>query len=212
MKDAALALIAAFIIASAAPAQERTAGSTLDTQMTWSALSSKISTVDSKAQGISTRVDQIAICGNKGKVCAPAASGKDAHGCIEASVAAVNHMLACNRQGKLWKGSICVATTTDLSAINAKLAAIAACGAQKKSWNGSGCVDLGDKLTQVGTVTDAANYSTRTITVNFPQRYAQAPNVYRRGRTRRACGPQPVASVNTIVSPLRNLPVVFYIA
>jgi hypothetical protein len=62
-------------------AQERTAGSTLDTQMTWSALSSKIGGVDTKVDGVNSLVQQSIICGRKGMIHAPGGSPVDSQGC-----------------------------------------------------------------------------------------------------------------------------------
>jgi hypothetical protein len=61
-------------------AQERTAGSNLDTQMTWSALSGQITTATQRADSAHIRIDQVAVCGAKGMVYSPGGGG-DSQGC-----------------------------------------------------------------------------------------------------------------------------------
>lgn len=69
-----------------AHAQERTAGSSLDTQMTWTALAAQAKAAKDAADAVNSRVNQIAICGSQGKVYAPGAPGANAQGCKAADV------------------------------------------------------------------------------------------------------------------------------
>src|SRR5689334_12035540 len=64
-------------------AQERSAGGSAETQMTWSALSAKIANVDTKATGANVRIDQLVKCGKKEMLYAPGMAGADADGCID---------------------------------------------------------------------------------------------------------------------------------
>jgi hypothetical protein len=79
-------LVAALVLsASASLAQERTAGSPLDTQMTWSGLSSKITTVSQRTDSAHIRIDQVQVCGSKGMVYSPGGGG-DSQGCVMPAV------------------------------------------------------------------------------------------------------------------------------
>lgn len=116
-------------------AQERTAGSSMETQMTWSALSNRIGSAEVKVTGVGVRVDQIAICGAKGFVYAPGKPGADAEGCKQpAGSADVVNILNCNRSGKLWNGSACIDASVST------LTNMLGCNKQGQLFNGSGCV------------------------------------------------------------------------
>ena len=69
-----------------APALEQTAAGTLNDQMSWSALSNSINSVNSRVTTMNILLNQMAACGNAGKVYAPNSPNKDADGCIQASV------------------------------------------------------------------------------------------------------------------------------
>lgn len=123
-----------------AHAQERTAGSALDAQMSWSALSSQIKSVDVKTEGVISKIDQAILCGKNGKIYAPGAPGADAGGCKDAAVPGsvltqisnlqtsvtnlttantnlsnqVNNSIKCNAAGQFFNGTSCVASTAGL--------------------------------------------------------------------------------------------------
>lgn len=85
-KYSVIALAALSCMTLTATAQERAAGSTLETQMTWSALSSKIKTTQDYAEGVNSKLDQAIACGKLGKLYAPGANGADPKGCKEAVI------------------------------------------------------------------------------------------------------------------------------
>ncbi|RYG59709.1 MAG: hypothetical protein EON60_09625 [Alphaproteobacteria bacterium] len=64
-----------------AHAQERAATSNLETQMTWSALSNKIATLEGTINGLIKQIEQAKLCGAAEKLYAPGASGADGKGC-----------------------------------------------------------------------------------------------------------------------------------
>lgn len=66
---------------AAAEAQERTAGSALDTQMTWTALSNQVKSTQSYAEGLNTKVEQAIVCGKSNMLYAPGAPGATTQGC-----------------------------------------------------------------------------------------------------------------------------------
>ncbi|WP_142781090.1 hypothetical protein [Agrobacterium sp. T29] len=81
MKIILLALAALSLI-TAAFAQERTAAGTVENQMSWSALNTKIATANSKADAVNSRVEQVVVCGRKGMLYAPGQAGADGQGCV----------------------------------------------------------------------------------------------------------------------------------
>lgn len=113
-----------FLTISHGFAQERAAGGTLDTQVTWTALSDMAKAASDKAAAVNTRVDQIVVCGKNGRIYAPGGVGADASGCMEAKAADgttitninnsvktnttnVTNILACNKQSKFYNGTVC---------------------------------------------------------------------------------------------------------
>lgn len=62
-------------------AQERAAGSALETQMNWSALYSKIAGLEAQLTGLNGQIEQAKLCGAAEKLYAPGASGADSKGC-----------------------------------------------------------------------------------------------------------------------------------
>jgi hypothetical protein len=134
------------LLATPAMAQERTAGSSLDTQMTWSGLSSQITTVKQRADSAHIRVDQVEVCGRKGMVYSPG-NGADGQGCVTPATAAdvinqltnlktnvstINTSLTnttknihnCAVKGQSFNGKSCVTTThTEEAAPDCRLAA-----------------------------------------------------------------------------------------
>lgn len=65
----------------AVQAQERAAGGTTETQMTWSALSSKVDLSLAESKGVNTRVDKVVVCNKKGMLYTPDKSGADKDAC-----------------------------------------------------------------------------------------------------------------------------------
>lgn len=115
LKSFSIALwIAAYALAMPmSHAQERAAGASMENQMSWTALSTQIKTVDSKTSALNTRMDQAVFCGRLGKVYAPGAGDADGNGCKAASVdlssiintmnamqALLNNIAACGDAGK----------------------------------------------------------------------------------------------------------------
>lgn len=75
---------AAFALAcTVGHAQERTAGGTTETQMTWSTLSNQISTVTSQLNGLDTKIKRVEECGRDGQLYAPGAADADTRGCLD---------------------------------------------------------------------------------------------------------------------------------
>ncbi len=86
----AFGFAAALLVCFQPIAQERTAAGTLDTQMTWSALSNKIGTVkdqvvlvDSKVTALTDRLAKFEACAKKQKLYAAGTAGADAEGCVQ---------------------------------------------------------------------------------------------------------------------------------
>jgi|GEM_PF-3303650 len=78
-----LPLIAtALLVATAAHAQERSAGQTYDAQTNWSALSGKIDAVINQNKLLATTIDKMNACNAKKMVYAPADAKADAGGCV----------------------------------------------------------------------------------------------------------------------------------
>lgn len=89
--------------------QERAAGSSVDVQMSWSALSTMVNAVDTKTTAVNSRVDQIVVCSRKGMVYAPGAAGIDADGCLNpkntVNTTDYDRAVACNDQGFIYDKS-----------------------------------------------------------------------------------------------------------
>ena len=112
-------------------AQERSASGSMDTQVTWTALSNLAKAANDKADMVGTRVDQIVVCGKKNMIYAPGAAGADAQGCvigkIEPSVQNnINNIIACANSGQMYSSSsnqcvrttpTCTMQTTDVNSI-----------------------------------------------------------------------------------------------
>ncbi len=127
-------------------AQERAAGGAVDTQMTWSALSTQINGVSVKADAVNSRVDQAVVCGRLGKVYAPGATGADANGCLSAQY--VNSIVNCGNQGRIYNSA------SNSCVIPGEIASIIACGNQQKVYQAStnSCVEVagGTRWVEVG--------------------------------------------------------------
>ncbi|WP_142781092.1 hypothetical protein [Agrobacterium sp. T29] len=124
MKTPLLLILLLLALLSSVHAQERTAAGTMETQMSWSALSSKIGTVDAKVFGINSLINQDIACGRKGMLYAPG-PGADGQGCMKPFVddtalnqlnAKMNSALACASQGRMFNGSSCVTAAVALPA------------------------------------------------------------------------------------------------
>ncbi len=76
----AIAMVAAVMPAHA---QERSAGSSLDTQMTWSTLANLVEAANANSKAANLRIDQSILCNKKFMAYAPGAPGADGDGCIE---------------------------------------------------------------------------------------------------------------------------------
>ncbi len=89
--------------------QERAAGSSVDVQMSWSALSTMVQAVDTKTTAVNSRVDQIVVCSKKGMVYAPATAGIDTDGCLNpkntVNTTDYDKVVACNDQGLVFDKS-----------------------------------------------------------------------------------------------------------
>lgn len=127
-----LSLAVTILLTSTAMAQERTAAGAMDTQMTWTALSAKVQSANDKADAVNVRVDQVVVCGKKGMVYAPGATGADSQGCFQSATApgvitslttiqsSVSNVVTCNKAGQVFDGTKCIASvqgkpTTDAS-------------------------------------------------------------------------------------------------
>lgn len=121
---------------TAAQAQERAAGGAMETQMTWSALSSQISGVNTKLEGTNSRIDQIVVCGKLGKIYAPGAVGATPQGCVEASstggtdlTTIVNTLTTLSNNFTTLNNTV---TTNNTKIVN--------CGKTGAAYNGTTCV------------------------------------------------------------------------
>jgi len=141
-----LMVVAGMLVLGSAHAQERAAGSAMETQMTWSTLSNKIGQVDGKVSGVKVLVDQTIVCARKGMFYAPGEDGLDTQGCKEAHkvnenttnisslVTAINNLtnsyktlnnnvtsiINCNKNGQMFNGSACIASGSNIISITAK--------------------------------------------------------------------------------------------
>lgn len=134
MTFAAACCAVSLITVSHGFAQERAAGGTLDTQITWTALSDMAKAASDKAAAVNTRVDQIVVCGKNGRIYAPGGVGADASGCMEAKAADGTTITTINNNLKT--------TNINLTATNVNVANIIACNMQMKFYDGTKCVDL----------------------------------------------------------------------
>lgn len=82
--------VCATLMATGATAQERAAGGSLETQVTWSALSTKINSMGARVDAANARIDQLVVCGKLGKLYAPGHASADADGCLVATGAVID--------------------------------------------------------------------------------------------------------------------------
>lgn len=88
MKFLTLGILGLTLMCAGAAAQERAAGSALETQMTWTSLSAQIKAVDNKADAVDSKLQQAIICAKKGMLYAPGSG--DSQGCVLAGNSAGN--------------------------------------------------------------------------------------------------------------------------
>lgn len=117
MKNPLLLILSLLALLPNVHAQERTAAGTMETQMSWSALNTKIATANTKADAVNTRIEQVIVCSRKGLLYAPGQSEADGQGCVKPFVddsamnqlnTRMNSVLACAGQGRMFNGSSCV--------------------------------------------------------------------------------------------------------
>lgn len=77
----AFSFAVAILLTSTSMAQERTAAGAMDTQMTWTALSARVDSANTKADAINARINQGVVCATKGMLYAPGTAGVDGQGC-----------------------------------------------------------------------------------------------------------------------------------
>ncbi|TKW60827.1 MAG: hypothetical protein DI628_08025 [Blastochloris viridis] len=87
MKMMRVVLGVCFLLCMNVSAQERTAGVALDSQMTWTAMSSRVDAVNNRVTATNAQVSQMMKCNAKLKVYAPGTQGADAKGCVAVSAA-----------------------------------------------------------------------------------------------------------------------------
>lgn len=81
-----IAIVALSCMGLTATAQERAAGSALDTQMTWSSLSTKVKSTQTYAEGVNAKIEQAIVCGKQNRLYAPAAPGANSQGCKDVDI------------------------------------------------------------------------------------------------------------------------------
>ncbi len=134
-------LVGAMVMVGAAVvAQERTAAGALQTQMTWSALSSQLQATRIYAEGVNSRVDQAVICAKKGMLYAPGDPTADTQGCLQANVdlTYLNKVIACGDNGQIYDKSAdaCVNATATKQPLTCSIANVSP---QKISYFDSVC-------------------------------------------------------------------------
>lgn len=136
-----------------AHAQERAAIGNVQTQMTWSALSTLINGVSTKTDAVNSRVDQVVVCAKKGMVYAPGQTGADADACLMPAIppSVTNNLNTLN-------------TTT--ANTNSTVSNIISCNTQGLVFNGSACVNSSAKTTGTVTVNYGQCSLTKTSTAN----------------------------------------------
>lgn len=141
------------VTAFTAHAQERTAGSSLDTQMTWTALAAQTKAASDKADAVNTRVDQAVLCGKKGKLYAP---GVTADGCLEAS----------SNSGSTLTQIISNLNTlnTNQTATNNNLTNVINCQKAGQGFDGTKCVANKPDIITVASSTGKGPFGTTVIT------------------------------------------------
>lgn len=79
-------IAAALVLPALALAQERTAGQSTGAQVNWSVLRNQIDLVSSQNKALAATISKLQACNAKEMLYAPAKSGADANGCVNARV------------------------------------------------------------------------------------------------------------------------------
>lgn len=160
MKFLWLAALALPLLCSSAHAQERAAGSGMETQMTWTALSTQINAVSGKVDAVNSRVDQVVVCGKLGKIYAPGAPGATAQGCVEASsnsgtslTSIVNTLTTLSNQYTTLNNTV--------TTLNNNMTSVVGCAKSGYFFNGSVCIAPATQIPS-GTMCGASSFSTET--------------------------------------------------
>jgi hypothetical protein len=82
-----LAVLLLALISITSNAQERTAAGSISTQMTWSALATKVTSADEKADALNARLDKVTGCNSQGMLYVPGHADADANGCKKIAAA-----------------------------------------------------------------------------------------------------------------------------
>lgn len=117
---------------AATQAQERAAGSSVDIQTTWTALSNKVDAANAKSTAVDSRVSQMVVCNKVYKLYAPGVAGADASGCID------NKLI----------GDLTTRVTnveTNLGTIITNVTRIQTCGTKGQFTDGKVCIDAESK-------------------------------------------------------------------
>lgn len=109
-------------------AQERAAGGTTETQMTWTALKSQVDTARAESTAAHTRIDKIQVCSKKQMIYVPNAAGADADDCI--NNAKLENVITCGKSGMVFNGTKCIDPEAESIA----------CAKKNLLYNGKDCV------------------------------------------------------------------------
>lgn len=110
-----LLILGLLCLAGSAFAQERSATGSMETQMTWSALSDQVNIAKTQLAGANVRINQVVVCGRKSMLYAPGA-GADSQGCVAGNGSLPPSVLATLNTN-----------TTNIQTVTANVTAIAAC-------------------------------------------------------------------------------------
>jgi len=97
MKPSTYLMVVFALLAVHVLAQERTAGSTVESQMNWSSLSGSVTNVNTRIDDANKRLGYFITCAKKGMLYVPGEAGVDADGCKLAVSAPV--LGACYHRG-----------------------------------------------------------------------------------------------------------------
>lgn len=119
-------ICSAVLLAPFTLAQERTAGSSLENQMTWTALSSMAKNAADKADMVDVRVNQIVVCSRKKMLYAPGMNGADSEGCVTAvdltsMQNTINSIISCAASGGAFNGTNCIANTPRIGRLQCRI-------------------------------------------------------------------------------------------
>ena len=157
-------------------AQERAASGATETQMTWSALASKVDNANAKTDAANTRIDQAIACAKKGKLYAPNYSKSDMLGCTAADDTMLNNILTCGDSGLIYDKSAkkCVQADVDLTLVTK----ITECGSTGKVYSASkkNCVAAAGKVDRI-VILNTPNRLNCTQRVAIANKYVGHPNL-----------------------------------